>query len=243
MAKAKTLTIAADNEKSKCGARCDDGHPCRRDPMPNGKCYRHGGATPSGIASANFKHGKHSEDAHLFHLPKRMAGEYVLGMKNPDSLSMDADIALLFARQCDVLSRVDTGESGEMWSSLLASLKEVTRCRKAVEAALYGQNPVEIKQAGKDLSEVLESIESLAQAGVSDYAAWRKVEDLSERLRKARETEIKRRVQQQEMITQQRLDMTLGKVLLVLRSHILDRKMLGEVSADLRRVVAAAAGE
>lgn len=211
--------------------------------MPNGKCYMHGGATPAGVACANFKDGSRSKEAHLFHLPRRMAEEYKLGTNDPDILSMDADIALLFARQCDVLSRVDTGESGEMWASLLGSLKEVARCRKAVQEALYHQDPVEIKQAGKDLSEVLESIESLAQAGVSDYAAWREVKDLSERIRKARETEIKRRVQQQEMITQQRLDMTLGKVLLVLRSHILDRKMLGDVSADLRRVVAAAAGE
>jgi hypothetical protein len=31
--------------RSRCGAKTNRGRPCRTWPMPNGKCYRHGGAS------------------------------------------------------------------------------------------------------------------------------------------------------------------------------------------------------
>lgn len=220
-----------------CGAKTRSGKPCTVAAMPNGRCYRHGGSTPSGVASANFRHGAHSK-----HLPERMAAEYAQGRKNADALSVSDDIALLFARQCDVLDRVDTGESGEMWRSLLASIKEAQRCRREFNKAMACEDFSGLREAGKDLNDALDAMELLAQGGVSDYAAWREVKDLSERLRKLRESETKRLVAMQEMVTKERAQAMLGQVLFVLRTHIQDRNKLGDVSAELRRVVALATG-
>jgi len=41
----------------RCGAERRDGKPCTQWAMPNGRCRLHGGKTPNGSASANFKHG------------------------------------------------------------------------------------------------------------------------------------------------------------------------------------------
>lgn len=47
--------------KKVCGAKLrKKDATCRRPPMANGRCRLHGGATPKGEASANFKHGRYS---------------------------------------------------------------------------------------------------------------------------------------------------------------------------------------
>lgn len=48
--------------KKVCGAKLrGKGAHCRKSPMANGRCRLHGGATPSGPDSANFKHGRYAE--------------------------------------------------------------------------------------------------------------------------------------------------------------------------------------
>lgn len=58
--KRKVKAVSPDGRPI-CGARRRNGELCQRSPMQNGRCYLHGGATPSGEQSANFKHGRYSE--------------------------------------------------------------------------------------------------------------------------------------------------------------------------------------
>lgn len=222
--------------KPQCGALTKSGKPCTVSPMPNGRCHKHGGATPSGVASASFKHGRFSK-----HLPERLAAEYAAARRDPELLAVREDIALLSARQCDLLGRVDTGESGEAWRSLLGAVREAQRCRrslsKAAEAADFGA----MREAAEELSGLLAGAQALAAAGASDYAAWDEVKALSEQLRKLRESEAKRLVAMQQMVTQDAAAAMMGKVLLILRTYVRDPETLRSISADLRRVVACTA--
>ena len=44
-----------------CGAKKQvNGDCCRAAAMQNGRCRLHGGLSPKGMASTNWKHGKHS---------------------------------------------------------------------------------------------------------------------------------------------------------------------------------------
>jgi hypothetical protein len=54
-----------------CGARCTDGSDCTGASMENGRCWRHGGNTPSGLASPHFIHGRRSKK-----LPARLNESY-----------------------------------------------------------------------------------------------------------------------------------------------------------------------
>lgn len=48
--------------KKVCGAKLrKKDTTCRRPPMANGRCRLHGGATPKGEESANFRHGRYSQ--------------------------------------------------------------------------------------------------------------------------------------------------------------------------------------
>ena len=48
--------------KKVCGAKLrNKDKTCQKSPMANGRCRLHGGATPSGAESANFRHGRYSQ--------------------------------------------------------------------------------------------------------------------------------------------------------------------------------------
>ncbi len=44
-----------------CGAKTRRGTACRRAPMPNGRCSKHGGKSLKLFAHPNFKHGRYSK--------------------------------------------------------------------------------------------------------------------------------------------------------------------------------------
>ena len=77
-----------------CGAKTRSGKPCQRPPMKNGRCRLHGGATPHGPASKNFKHGRYAA-AFKGELAEKFSE--ALGEKNPLDLlpELAANRALL----------------------------------------------------------------------------------------------------------------------------------------------------
>lgn len=151
--------------------------------MPNGRCRMHGGSTPSGPLSPNYKHGFYSK-----YLPARFA-ELFSALEGRDLLDLTEDIKLLHARLMDVAKRVDGGESGERWKQALS---------------LYNQL-LEAKNAGEEL-EMLSLVNSLGEhlrAGVADWEAWEKIEDLIVKKTKVVESQRKRAVEAHEMLAAQ----------------------------------------
>src|SRR6187399_1656871 len=97
-----------------CGAKTRQGDTCQRPGMPNGRCHLHGGKSLGGVASPSFTTGKYSK-----YLPTRMLDRYHEAAEDHELIALREDVALLDARIADMLQRVDTGESGEIWASLL----------------------------------------------------------------------------------------------------------------------------
>lgn len=50
-------------DKQRCGAKCRDGTPCKSYAMANGRCRMHGGKSPGGNTSPNWKSGLYSKYA------------------------------------------------------------------------------------------------------------------------------------------------------------------------------------
>lgn len=106
-----------------CGARTRKGVPCKRPPaVGRTRCNLHGGASPKGLSSPNFKHGRYSTD-----VPTRLAAKYQQAEADPQLLSNRSDIALLTARIGELIRRLHTGESGSLWQRLLKSWDDVNK--------------------------------------------------------------------------------------------------------------------
>ena len=154
-----------------CGARTVGGAPCKKKPMPNGRCRLHGGATPSGAALPQYKTGRYSK-----HLPDRLAARYHEALADAELLAVRDDVALLDVR----------------------------------------------------LSELVNMLGGDAIPGI----VWAEVRDLLEQRRKLVETEHRRLVAMQQMITTEQAMALLGAVLGVIRKHVSDPATLGAISAD-----------
>ena len=202
--------------------------------MPNGKCRLHGGLSLSGIASPSLKSGRYSKN-----LPTRLMEKYDAARKDGDLLALRDDLALLDARLEDVLAKVDTGESGETWKALLSAVHEFDSAERALESC-----DSEVKRANwkHDREEAMRTIIVLCQAGMSDYAAWSEVKSLLESRRKISETEQKRLVAMQQMITNDQLAVLQANILASIKRHVTDPIALRGLAAEFSRFVLAGDG-
>jgi len=175
-------------------------------------CYMHGGKTPRGFALPQTRHGRHSKD-----LPTRLQGRYLESLNDADLLNLTDEIALTDAFIEDARRGLDHGESGRLFADLKAAWDTLTAAQRAKDAAAVSQAIGEIGQ--------------LIKYGVSAYAARTEAADLVERRRKLVESESKRRVQMQDMITSERAMLLISALLDAVSRHV-DPRTLAAISAE-----------
>lgn len=147
------------------------------------KCRSHGGAVIlRGIDSPGVKHMRYSQV-----LPTRMAARFVQSTNDPDLLSLQAEISLVDARIEDLLTRVDSGESGATWVRALNQYVELSASIKEGNAA--------------GMIAWLDKLRETIDAGLSDYHNWAEIGGAIEARRKLVESERKRLIDIQGMIT------------------------------------------
>lgn len=203
-----------------CGAKTRSGGLCQSPPVKGSRrCRMHGGTQPVGPASPNFKTGRYSKL-----LPKRMAATYAQAQADGELLALKDEIALLDSRLADVLGRVDTGESSRLWTDLQFTWGEMQAARRAEDAKLTAQK--------------LNDVGRLIAQGTSDYAAWADVRALIDQRRRLVESERKRLVEMQQMMTTERAMVLLSVVIDTVRKHVTDRDALQGIATDIRALVA-----
>lgn len=183
------------------------------------RCKLHGGMTLVGPAASDYRHGRYSK-----YIPVRMAAKYREAEKDHDLLSLRSEVSLVDARLADLLTRVDTGESGALWGDL----------KKArADFAMYRTMPGHVDQMTAALEKMLAVIES----GVVDYAAWAEIGERLEQRRKLVESEHKRLVSLQALIsTEKAMNMVIALTDIVTR-HVTDKRALSNIVVELQQMV------
>ncbi len=197
-----------------CGAKTRSGEPCQRRQMANGRCRTHGGLTPHGIALPQTTHGRYSK-----YLPQRLHERYAASLADPELLAMREDIALLESRLTDLILRVDTGEAGAVW-------KDLSDIWRDIEMVRANKNMV-------GLAELLTELGQIIRRGHADYAAWGEVRAVQEQKRKLIESEQKRLVAMQQMVTAEQAMLFVSVIQDSLRRHVTDRTVLAAIAADI----------
>lgn len=198
-------------------------------------CEIHGGKTPTGIALPQTTSGRYSKN-----LPTRFLSRYETSLKDPEILALSDDVALLDARLEDLLSKVDTGETGETWRALMDAVQEFEKSERAAQS---GGNQSGGKRAGGNQAEhrlnreeAMRTIIVLCQAGMADYAAWAEVGKTLEQRRKTAETETKRRLSMRTMISEDRALLMQSAILDIIRRNVTDRNTLSSISRDFGKL-------
>jgi hypothetical protein len=201
-----------------CGAKTRSGGECKNAPMANGRCRMHGGKSLSGWAHPRAKTGRYFK-----YMPPRLRERYEQAAADPELLALNQEIALIDARSQDVLSRVDTGESGRLMKEIKDTYHRLIEAKNRGDPSEFG---VELNRLGK-----------LIDVGVADWYAWSELMSLFEQRRRLVESERRRLVDLQQMITAEQAYMLIGRLGAIVKEYVDDQKILAAISNDLRDLV------
>lgn len=118
-----------------CGAATsssDYQEPCPNSPMDNGsgRCMSHGGASPKGIASPHYKHGRYSR-----YQPRSWLEAYQRSMDDPGLESLRRDLATSEAVIDDLMHRIDAGAgTPDQHAKLVGVVRSFIRAVRAGDA-------------------------------------------------------------------------------------------------------------
>jgi hypothetical protein len=191
-----------------CGALVvKKGRPCTRAAMANGRCQVHGGMTPHGVASPHFKHGRYSK-----YLPTRLADRYEEAERDPNLLRLDGEIALIDVRLRTVLDGLGRGESPDLWELL----------QEAWTNYEDGQ------------ANAIDRIGGIIAQGIAEQHTWKELRSLIRDRVRLVESERKRLVELNQMITAEQAMLFMAAVVDTVRRYVSDRDALARISHDLR---------
>jgi len=202
---------------SLCGAkRQRGGDPCRAPAMANGRCRVHGGMTPSGPAAPAYKHGRYSKI-----LPARLLDRYQTALDDPDLLAMNHEIGVIDARLHELIGRIDTGESGARWKMVRSAFNDYREARGT-----------------KDEATAMMALHAAIEAGVGDEAAWREISGLIGQRQTLVESERRRMVDLQQVITAGEAVALAAQLLDVVRRNVTDRGTLAAIGREFGSLLA-----
>ncbi len=201
-----------------CGAKTRSGGKCKAPAMRNGRCRLHGGKSLAGPASGTFKTGRYSK-----YMPARLLERYEAAIEDPELLNLKHDISLVDSRLSDLLQRVDTGESRTLWEKARKVNQEI---QKAVHDENYGRMMVQCLE-----------LDRLIGDAMVDHEAWYEIHAILDQRRKLVESEQKRLVSMQQMITSEQAMTLITAVIDTVRRNVPDRSILAAISADITRII------
>ncbi|MEM7133452.1 MAG: HGGxSTG domain-containing protein [Chloroflexota bacterium] len=202
----------------KCGAKTKAGGTCENPPMPNGRCRMHGGKSLAGKDSATFKTGRYSK-----YLPERLAARYEEAQNDDDLIMMRDEIALLDARLAELVEGIGKNKPWIMWDMLRNHWVALDKARK--------------EDDGEKILEYVDAIGAIIQSGGDDANSWDEIYTAVGHRKSLVESERKRLVEMQQMITAERAYLLVTSLVDIVREHVSDKSVMAAIASDARRLV------
>ena len=207
-----------------CTAKTRSGGRCKNNAI-NGtsKCRMHGGSSLAGIASPTFKTGRYSK-----HLPSHLAARYGEVLDDPELMALRDEVALIGTRQTELLDRLESGLSPRRWAAAQVAFNDLMTA--------IGEKDNEAGQAA------VRALGMALDTTVHEGAIWDEVVALGEQRRKLVESEQKRLLAAQQLISVEQGMALIARLTESVRRHVSDPSILAAIAADLRAVVNAGTG-
>jgi hypothetical protein len=209
----------APPERQCSGTSKQSGERCERWTTPGyDVCPSHGSKTPRGIVHHNFQHGRFSRS-----VPARLSESYEEILNDPRRLELGDELAVVIARNHELLNSLYSGESDALWIRL--------RDRKrAMEAARRNGDD---DAAAEHFNVLLRMIE----CGASDGERWVEPTHNINVQRRLAESERKRRVEEQQVATTEEILAIMGAVLAIITRHVRDDRIRRAIGSDIEGLV------
>jgi hypothetical protein len=214
--------------KRTCGAQTNAGTPCKVAPMPNGRCHKHGGASPApGPAHPNYKHGRYSKA-----MPERLYEGFSNALNDPDLLNRRTDLALVSSRIEELLNKLRAGEGGATLHQRLKELAQVYRQTGRIS------EPARRMQAQADsIMEILRTIES-----TPGDELWTEIGEMVDRFNRVADGDRKRMIALHATITADQAMVMIDNLSRIVLSHVTDSKLRSAIGRDFAAFVSRVLG-
>lgn len=198
-----------------CNAKNRRGEQCGKSAVPGKSvCRLHGGATPCGAGSPHWKHGRYSKA-----LPAHLLDRYEEARQDTELLALRDDVALVDTRLGELLKHVDTGEGGQRWAMLQQAMSDLQRAYRQGDTAA--------------LTAAIDRLGAVIQRGRDEAAVWEEICGLLEQRRRLAESEHRRLIGLQQMLTAEEALSILAVVADSVRRHVTDRKAQQAIADEL----------
>lgn len=187
------------------------------------KCRFHGGRALMGVAHPQYQGRGVSK-----HLPTRLMEQYLLAYEDPDLLNFTDSISLMRTRRTDLIDRLDETPSHAHWEAVK---KEWKTFRMYQGKAARGN-----QKAAQELVYSQQRLEKLIITGYLESNLWQEILDLEERMRKMKESEIRRREKIANLITPDQFKTLLGYIINSIKTRVKDTDQQMAVLADIQRI-------
>jgi hypothetical protein len=201
-----------------CGARTRAGTPCQLPALPNGRCKLHGGKSLGGPASPTFKTGYFSRC-----LPRQLLKQFDQALADPELTSLQDELALLKARQAEILGRLKDNPIPE-WSDAERLFSEL----------LSAEDDQRRLQVMEQLGVVLAQGSS---ASVLYESTWTELRELIQERSKVSAKETRRHFDLNAVLTAEQAMMMVRAIINAIRDTVTDPKMLQDVFARIRELL------
>jgi hypothetical protein len=206
-----------------CGHAKPDGTLCGSEPSPGThRCKVHGGSARIGVAHPNTKTGRFSN-----FLPKQYREGFFAALEDAEGTSLRHELALLDARQEELLQRLPSGEHGAAW-------RDVGIAQSLIQDAIICFRDKRPSDGFVNVQEALAKLQAAADVGAASEKIWDQLHATMEQKRKIVDAEIKRESRLSEVITGEQLAWFMSQVALLFRKYITDPRLLRDAVADLR---------
>ena len=167
-------------------------------------------------------------------LPKRIASRYEEFLGDPSNLDLDNEIAVAKARLSELLERADSGESYNAWADAKNIYTDLTKAIKAGDVTTSNL--------------CLQELNKIIGRGVHDYASWSEIRVQTVHYVKLVESQRKRQVENNQMITAQQLTYLMSAVIAIVgraikNKEINDTERFNVISTELNQLLYIGAGE
>jgi hypothetical protein len=176
------------------------------------------------MASGAWKTGRYSK-----FLPVRLAARYAEAQADGELLALRDDIALVDTRVGELVQRIDAQESDTLWHRLRETWAEVDAARRT------GDQP--------GLMLALTATGQMIRDGAEEQETWQEILVALDQRRKLVESERKRLVEMQQVITTERAMALLGVLVGIIKTHVSDRDVLQAISQDIGKLVVLEPGQ
>jgi len=177
-------------------------------------CRFHGGLSKGGIESASLKIGRYSK-----YLPEKLLERYHESQNDRELLALREEIALLDTRLSDLITRIDSGESGALWGKARALMSQYN------EAVQMG-DPAQMQAK-------IHALRALIEKGMGDYAIWSEIRDVVDDRRKLVESERRRLVDMQQMIRAEDATLLVMRIIDIIKTGVTSKQDRAKVTREL----------